>query len=66
MNNLVTDEQILSVIKKYQGQSLTVRKLMELLGYYSTSTVHNRLKKLEKRGAIRKRIIRETIIEVVK
>jgi uncharacterized membrane protein len=63
---LVSNEQIIEVIRKHQGENLTVRKLMKILGYYSSSTVHRRLKSLEARGRIRRRVIRETIIEVVR
>lgn len=62
---LVDDEQILEIIRKHQGENLTVRKLMNLLGYYSTSTVQGKLESLEKNGLIKRKVIRKSIIEVV-
>lgn len=63
MDRLVDDEQIIEVIKKHQGENMTVRNLMDLLGYYSTSSVHRRLKRLEMEGRIK--IRRITTIEVI-
>jgi len=61
---LVTDDQIIEVIRKHQGENLTVRRLMELLGYYSTSTVQQRIEKLETQGLIKRKMIRKTVIEI--
>lgn len=66
MEPLVSDKQILEVIKKYQDENLTVRKLNDLLGYNSTGSVHHRLRSLERNGLIKRKIIRKTVIEVVK
>lgn len=60
---LVTDEQILEVLKKHEGEHMPIRKVADLLGY-STSTTHGRLKDLERRGLIKVEIIRETRISV--
>lgn len=49
---IVSDKEIIAVIKKHQGENLTVRRMCELIGYSSTSTMHARLKKLEKTGVI--------------
>jgi DNA-binding MarR family transcriptional regulator len=62
LGQLVSDEQILKVINENHDKNLTVRNLMNLLGYYSTSTVHNKLKRLEKKGLIS--VERRTVIEV--
>ncbi|WP_352420751.1 HTH domain-containing protein [Proteiniborus sp.] len=63
---LVSDEQIIRVLKKYEGEHMPVRRLKDLLGYDSTSTVHDRLKKLESKGLIRIEVVRETYVKVLK
>lgn len=62
---LVTDEQILDILKKHEGEHMPIRRLTELLGFYSTSTTHSRLKGLKSRGLIKTEIIRETHITVI-
>lgn len=51
---LISDEELLDVIKKYEGENMTVRRLAKLLGYSSPSSVHNRLEKLEAKGLIKR------------
>ena len=58
-----TDAELLDIIKNHQHESLTYRKLCEITGYTSTSTVFARVKRLENQGKIRK--ITVTIIEVL-
>lgn len=53
-NKLVSDEEILEMIKKHEGENMTVRRLAQLLGYGSTSTIHERLVKLEAKGLIKR------------
>ena len=63
--DLVTDEQILEVLKKHEGEHMPIRRLTDLLGYCSTSTTHGKIKNLERRGLIKTRVIRETHISVI-
>lgn len=53
-NKLVSDEEILEMIKKHEGENMTVRRLAQLLGYSSPSSVHNRLERLEAKGLIKR------------
>ena len=51
------DKEMYNIIMLYiaqKGFSPTVRELCEMSGVRSTSTVHNRLKKLERLGKIQK------------
>ena len=48
----VSDKLILDTIEAHEGENLTVRILGDMLGLYSSSSVHYRLKKLEKKGLI--------------
>ena len=48
----VSDKLILDTIEAHEGENLTVRILGDLIGLYSSSSVHYRLKKLEKKGLI--------------
>lgn len=59
---MVTDKQILEVIKKYKEENLTVRRMCELIGYQSPGTMQPRIKELQKRGLIQ--VQRRTTIEV--
>lgn len=51
---LVNDEEMLDAIKKHEGENMTVRRLQALLGYGSTSTIHERLVRLEAKGLIKR------------
>ncbi|MBU5311886.1 MarR family transcriptional regulator [Tissierella carlieri] len=51
---LISDQELLDVIKKHEGENMTVRRLAQLLGYSSPSSVHNRLEKLEAKGLIKR------------
>lgn len=44
----VTDKLILDTIEAHEGENLTVRILGDMVGFHSSSSVHYRLKKLEK------------------
>lgn len=66
MARLVSDKEILAVIKEHQGENLTVRKLQRLLGYHSTQSVHTRLKVLEQKGLIKRQVVKRSLIEVLK
>ena len=59
---MVTDKQILEVIKKYKEENLTVRRMCELIGYQSPGTMQPRIKELQKRGLIK--VQRRTTIQV--
>lgn len=51
------DKEMYNIIMLYiaqNGYSPTVRELCKISGLHSTSTVHNRLKKLESLGKIQK------------
>ncbi len=50
---LVNDKQLLEVIKKHKEENLTVRRMCELAGYYSSGTIHPRIKEMQKRGLIK-------------
>lgn len=45
---------VLKAIQKHQGEHLTVRRLCEITGFSSTSTVHRYIKLLEDSGTIRR------------
>ncbi|SCG82698.1 hypothetical protein DW1_1125 [Proteiniborus sp. DW1] len=64
LKDIITDEEILEVIKKHEGEHMPIRRLTDLLGFYSTSTTHGRIKDLERKGLIKVEIIRETRISV--
>lgn len=66
MPAIVSDKQIIEVIKKHPEENLTVRRLCKLLGYQSTSTMHNRLRSMEERGLIKVRVVRQTVIDVLR
>jgi len=59
---MVTDKQILEVIRKYKEENLTVRRMCELIGYQSPGTMQPRIKELQKRGLIK--VQRRTTIQV--
>ena len=58
----ISDKQILEVVKKHKEDNLTVRRMCELIGYYSTGTMQPRIKEMQKRGLIK--VERRTTIEV--
>jgi uncharacterized membrane protein len=61
---IVSDKEIIAIITKHQGENLTIRRMCELIGYSSTSTMHARLKKLERNGVIR--TVKKTEIQVLR
>lgn len=65
-NKVKSDKEILEIIKAHPGENLTVRRLCQLLGYKSSGTVQERMDRLEEKGLIERKIIRETHIEVLK
>ena len=57
-----TNQEILEIIKKHKVENLTVRRMCELVGYTSSSTMQARIQEMKDRGLIK--IMRKTTIEV--
>lgn len=58
----ISNQEILEIIKEHHGENLTVRRMSELVGYTSSSTMQDRLKEMKGRGLIK--VARKTTIEV--
>ena len=57
-----TNQDILDIIKNHQGENLTVRRMCELVGYTSSSTMQARINEMKDRGLIK--IQRKTAIDI--